>query len=153
MTLFATLACVPAGAHLMAPPALLVNHDLGAERFVRDIDRIGQMARRTGVSGLLEFSRFVVTDRAIDPGRFEIVRMRRIQRLCIYLMVALDTFDRKIFCVHLMVKDHFTDRRGKYSFWRPRHAVRLGGYAGDNKEDCRYQRSKIFDHDCLVLDA
>lgn len=123
MTLFATLACVFAGAHLMAPPALLVNYDLGAERFIRNVPRIGVMACRTGISALLQLSRLVMTNRAIDPGRLEVVGMRSIQLLGIDLVVALDTFDGEIFCVHLMVKHHFTDRRGEYSFRRPGHFV------------------------------
>ena len=123
MTLCTTRARVLACADLVASPTLLVNYDLGAERFIRNVGRISVMACRTGVSALLDLSRLVMTDRAIDPGRFEIVRMRRIQLLCIDLMVALDAFDREIFGVHLMVKNHLTDRRGENALGRPLDAV------------------------------
>jgi hypothetical protein len=109
MALSATRACVLARARLMTLPALLVDHDFRAERFIRNVARIGLMACRTGVSALLDFSRLVVANRTIDPGRLEIVGVRSSQLLRVDLMVALDAFDREILCMHLMVKNHFTD--------------------------------------------
>jgi len=108
MTFFATRACVLTGAHLMALPALLMNYDFGAERLIRNIDWTGVMARRTGVGVLLELARLAMANSAIDPGRFQIVRMRSIQWLRINVMVALSTLDPKILGVHLVVKDDFT---------------------------------------------
>ena len=153
MALFAARACVLAFACLMALPALLVDHDLRAQRFIRDVARIGLMACRTGVGALLDFSRLVMANRTIDPGRLEIVGMRSSQLLRIDLMVTLDAFDREILGVHLVVKHHFTDRRGENSFGRPLHAVGHCRYADGSKKDSRYHSSEVSDHGGLVLVA
>ena len=123
MTFFTTLARVLAGTHLVALPALLVYYYFCAERFIRNIHRFSGMAIRTYIGLLFDLPRFFMAYLALDPGRLEIVRMGGIQFLGIDLMVTLNTFDRKILCVHLMVKYHFTDRRGKSSLRWYRHGV------------------------------
>jgi len=126
MTLLTTLACFLAGAHRVAFPATLVNHYLGAERFIRDIRRIGAMAFRTYVRFALDVFRFVMANTAFDRGGIKVVRMRRIQFLGIDLMVTINTLDAEILDVHLMVKHHLAYRRRKGSFRRDRNGVCAG---------------------------
>ena len=68
MALFATRACILAGAHRVALPALFVNDDLRAERFIRNVDWTGGMALRTGVNVLIDLAGFIMADLTIDPG-------------------------------------------------------------------------------------
>ena len=107
MAEFTSLACFLARAHLMAFPALLVNYDFCAEGFVPDIDGIGPMASRARVCLLFHLFRFAVANLAFDRRRLEVVGMRRIQFLRVYLMVTLATLDRAILYVRLMSKCHF----------------------------------------------
>ena len=96
MTFLATFARVLAGADGVALPALLVNYHFRAECFIRDIGWIGAMAGRARVGHLPGLRRFIVADLALDRRRFEIIGMRGIQLLGIYLMMTLDTLDPQI---------------------------------------------------------
>ena len=107
MAEFTSFACFLARTHLMALPALLVNYDFRAEGLVRDIDGIGPMAAGACVCFLFHLIRFVVANLAFDRRRLEVVGMRRIQFLRVYLMVTLATLDRTILYVRLMSKCHF----------------------------------------------
>ena len=110
MTEFTGLACFLARAHLMALPALFVNYDFRAEGFIRDADGIGRMAGGACVYLLFDLFRFVVANLALDRRRLEVIGMRRIQLLRVYLMVTLDTWDRALLYVDLMRKGHLAYR-------------------------------------------
>ena len=107
MAEFTCGACFLADTNLMALPALFVNYDFRAEGLVGDIGGIGAMAAGAGVRLLLHLFRFVVANLAFDRGRLEVVGMRRIQFLRVYLMVTLATLDRAILHMHLVSKCHF----------------------------------------------
>jgi len=135
MTLLTARACFLASTYWVALPALFVYHHFRAECLIRNILWIGVMTFRTCINLLFGLSGFVMTDPAIDPGRFEIVWMRGIQLLGIYLMVTLGTWDRAILYVRLMVEYHFTYRRRNLYYRGYLHVVRLGGGTGGGKKE------------------
>jgi len=75
MTGSAALARLLPDTGLVATPALLMNHDLDAERFVRDFYWAGVMASGAFIDTLFIRSGSIVANLAIDPRGFQMVRM------------------------------------------------------------------------------
>ena len=78
MTRGAGSAGFNASAALVAAPAALVDHDLGAERFIRDSIWGRVMTFRAGL-GLDGNTRLSMTDLAVDPKIVEVVVVRHPQ--------------------------------------------------------------------------
>ena len=70
MAFFANRARFLPGTDRVTLPALLVNNDLCAECFIRDIHRIGSMASGAGIGLLFDFFRFIMANLALDRRRF-----------------------------------------------------------------------------------
>ena len=109
MALRASLARLRAGTHCVALPALLVDHDLGAERLISNILRHGLMACRADVGLLHALFCRRVAGTAVDPRSTEIVRVGGLQRPGVDLMMTAGTFDSEITDVLLVREFHVTD--------------------------------------------
>ena len=149
MTFVASATRLFADADRMTFPALLVDDNLCAQRFICDVLCIGLVTGGTGIKTGLGLVGVVVAGLAVNPGRFEIVRMRSLQLLRINLMMAVRACNSALLDVRLMLEHDLADR-GREDLVR-RRVLRKRSAAGDEARNADYQtRGKtVFSHRCL----
>ena len=110
MTEGAFSACVGPGSDVVAFPAVLVNHDLAAERLIRNPIRPVMMAVAACDRSLFRITIVMMTNAAFDPEIIEVLFVRHVQGRRVDLVMTFLTFDPEIVYVLEVRKDDLAGR-------------------------------------------